>query len=87
MKRGYDQYGNRIYMSKGEEEYVYSYNVLNQLIANGSEPNRMQFLAMGQNYRGWRSGKDLKIAKIFFKVDIRDHKTQRSVLDLINSIK
>lgn len=63
------------------------FNVLNHLIANGVEPKRLQFLAMGQNYRGWRSGKDLKIAKIFFKVDIRDQRSQKSVLDLIKSMK
>lgn len=63
------------------------FNVLNQLIVNGVEPKRLQFLAMGQNYRGWRSGKDLKIAKIFFKVDIRDQRAQKSVLDLISTIK
>lgn len=84
--RGYAD-DNSDYMENYRLSASRAYNVLNQLIANGSEPNRMQFLAMGQNYRGWRSGKDLKIAKIFFKVDIRDHKTQRSVLDLINSIK
>lgn len=63
------------------------FNVLNHLIADGVEPKRLQFLAMGQNYRGWRSGKDLKIAKIFFKVDIRDQRSQKSVLDLIKSMK
>lgn len=29
----YDGYGNRIQMRKGEEEYFYSYNSLNQLLA------------------------------------------------------
>lgn len=80
------------------EDYVENYRlsaqrgfaVLNHLIANGADAKRMQFSAYGSNnLGGWRnltSEGGLKIAKIYFRVDRNDIKTQRSVLDVIAGI-
>lgn len=64
-----------------------SFTVLNHLIANGSDAKRMQFSAYASNFSGWRNGHDLKIAKIYFRIDRDDIRTQRSVLDLISGVK
>lgn len=63
-----------------------SFTVLNHLIANGSDAKRMQFSAYASNFSGWRNGHDLKIVKIYFRIDRDDIRTQRSVLDLIKGV-
>lgn len=59
-----------------------SFSVLNHLAANGTDTRRLQFSAYGPNFSGKRNH-NLKIAKIYFRIDRRDIKTQESVLDII----
>lgn len=75
------------YMENYRLSAARSFTVLSHLIANGSDSRRLQFSAYASNFSGWRNGHDLKIAKIYFRVDRDDIKTQRSVLDLIKNIK
>ena len=46
----------------------------------------MQFSAYANNFSGFKSEKDLQIAKIYFRIDRDDIKTQKSVLDLIGAV-
>ena len=45
-----------------------------------------QFSAYANNFICFRNEKDLQIAKIYFRIDRDDIKTQKSVLDLIGAV-
>ena len=83
--RGYAD-DNADYVENYRLSAARSFTVLNHLIANGSDPRQMQFSAYANNFSGFRSEKDLQIAKIYFRIDRDDIKTQKSVLDLIGAV-
>lgn len=82
--RGYAD-DNADYVENYRLSAARSFTVLNHLIANGSDPGQMQFSAYANNFSGFKSEKDLQIAKIYFRIDRDDIKTQNSVLDLIGA--
>ena len=83
--RGYAD-DNADYVENYRLSAARSFTVLNHLIANGSDPRQMQFSAYANNFSGFKSEKDLQIAKIYFRIDRDDIKTQNSVLDLIGAV-
>lgn len=83
--RGYAD-DNADYVENYRLSAARSFTVLNHLIANGSDPGQMQFSAYANNFSGFKSEKDLQIAKIYFRIDRDDIKTQNSVLDLIGAV-
>lgn len=62
-----------------------AYNVLKMLISNGIDPKRLRYSSFGDSIKIKNS--DLKLAKIYFRVDIKDKKAQMSVLDIISEVK
>ncbi len=62
-----------------------AYNVLTMLIGNGIDPKRLRFTSFGDSVQIKNS--DLKLAKIYFRIDIKDKKLQKSVLDIVNEIQ
>lgn len=82
--RGYaDDFAN--YMDNYDLGAKRSFNVLKLLVSNGISTKRLRYSSFGDTVSIKNS--DLKIAKIYFKVDIKDTKIQRSILDMVKEIK
>ena len=62
-----------------------AFSVFNMLLGYGVDPKRLRYTSFGDSVK--LPNTDMKIAKIYFRVDIKDKKLQRSVLDLVNTIK
>lgn len=82
--RGYaNDYGN--YEADYKLGADRAYSVLKMLIDNEIDPKRLRYTSYGNSVV--LKNTDSKIAKVYFRVDIRDKKAQNSVLDLISEIK
>lgn len=55
------------------------------LANNGVESKRMRITSFGDSVNIINS--DLKIAKIYFKIDVKDKALQKSVLDILSELK
>lgn len=62
-----------------------AYNVFTMLANNGVESKRMRITSFGDSVNIINS--DLKIAKIYFKIDVKDKALQKSVLDILSELK
>ena len=55
------------------------------LINGGVDSKRMRIASFGDSVQIMNS--DLKIAKIYFKIDVKEKALQKSVLDIISELK
>ena len=62
-----------------------AYSVFTMLANSGVESNRMRITSFGDSVNIINS--DLKIAKIYFKIDVKDKALQKSVLDILSELK
>lgn len=62
-----------------------AYSVFTMLANNGVESKRMRITSFGDSVNIINS--DLKIAKIYFKIDVKDKALQKSVLDILSELK
>ncbi|WP_086247389.1 flagellar motor protein MotB [Campylobacter vicugnae] len=62
-----------------------AYSVFTMLANNGVESKRMRITSFGDSVKIINS--DLKIAKIYFKIDVKDKALQKSVLDILSELK
>ncbi|MDY6056480.1 MAG: hypothetical protein SPI60_01590, partial [Campylobacter lanienae] len=62
-----------------------AYSVFTMLINGGVDSKRMRITSFGDSVKIRNS--DLKIAKIYFKIDVKEKALQKSVLDLISELK
>lgn len=62
-----------------------AYSVFTMLANNGVESKRMRITSFGDSVKIINS--DLKIAKIYFKIDVKDKVLQKSVLDILSELK
>lgn len=62
-----------------------AYNVLKMLVSNGVDLKRMRFSSFGNSVV--LKNQDLKLVKIYFRIDRKDKKLQKSVLDIMSNIK
>lgn len=62
-----------------------AYSVFTMLANNGVESRRMRITSFGDSVNIINS--DLKIAKIYFKIDVKDKALQKSVLDILSELK
>lgn len=62
-----------------------AYSVFTMLANNGVESKRMRITSFGDSVQIINS--DLKIAKIYFKIDVKDKALQKSVLDILSELK
>ncbi|MBQ8819346.1 flagellar motor protein MotB [Campylobacter sp.] len=62
-----------------------AYSVFTMLANNGVESKRMIITSFGDSVNIINS--DLKIAKIYFKIDVKDKALQKSVLDILSELK
>lgn len=63
-----------------------AFSVFNMLLDQGVDSKRLRYTSFGDSVKLPNTA-DMKIAKIYFRVDIKDKKLQRSVLDLVSTIK
>ncbi|ARR01203.1 MULTISPECIES: flagellar motor protein MotB [Campylobacter] len=62
-----------------------AYSVFTMLANGGVESKRMRITSFGDSVNIINS--DLKIAKIYFKIDVKDKALQKSVLDILSELK
>ena len=62
-----------------------AYSVFMMLINGGVDSKRMRITSFGDSVKIINS--DLKIAKIYFKIDVKEKALQKSVLDIISELK
>lgn len=62
-----------------------AYSVFAMLANNGVDTKRMRITSFGDSVNIINS--DLKIAKIYFKIDVKDKALQKSVLDILSELK
>ena len=62
-----------------------AYSVFTMLINGGVDSKRMRITSFGDSVKIINS--DLKIAKIYFKIDVKEKALQKSVLDIISELK
>ncbi len=62
-----------------------AYSVFTMLANNGVESKRMRITSFGDSVNIINS--DLKIVKIYFKIDVKDKALQKSVLDILSELK
>ena len=63
-----------------------AFNVLKMLVEYGIDQKRLRYSSFGGNSQS-KDMTNLKVAKVYFRVDIDDKKVQQSVLDVISQME